>query len=461
MSRITLSMILLLAANTIFAQSIILPQQLGMFMKKQQPTAKTNSQAYRLIAETNLEDDGSGIEFADSTRYVYKSNNNENIDSSYTYQWVGSTWEPQSLVTTEYNAQGWPVKLKGFYFAGPGWEQESRAAGTYDANGNALTMVYEEYNGISWDTTLKYTNTYANNKLTEETVYADQGAGLQPVIRTKYHYNGQGLEDTVETQMYFGGWLGSEKDVYTYSAAGMVLTHVNYTGDFSGGWEFTSKNTFTYNLRDHLIEEVLQEWNGASWQNFSKTGYQVTALGHVSDYLVERWNGTDYDEDIQVLYFRDFYKPELIDSMVEQHKMGNSWINASSEANLYDGNGNHTRNMQYAWGNNSWTLESESRKYYEAYNAPTGIGNQSEKLQSLSVYPNPVESVAIFSFVAEHEGMAALAIYDLAGRQVFAIGAQASVGQNVLHWDAGSLPSGSYLYKLNVNGKVANGVLVK
>lgn len=462
MSRITL-LLIMLVMGTQAAQAQIpgLPKPWVVFMKKHQPTQKTNSQAYRLIAMTNSRDEGSGFGPTDSTTYVYKSNTTDNVDSSYVYQWTGVNWEPMTLDVTEYNTNGWPVKFSGYYYAGPNWQIESRGAGTYDAQGNPLTMVYEEFDGAMWDTTLKYINTYQNGKLASETLYANQGVGLEPVVKTLYSYNAQGLEDTVETQMYFSAWVGMEKNVYTYNAAGLVLSNTTISGDFLGGWELTEQTVYTYNQRNHLINEESKLWNGTSWGNDSRTGYQVSAVGQVLDYLVEVWDGMNWNEDKQVINFYDFYHPEQLDSTVEQHKLNGNWVNVSSTANSFDSNGNHTLSRNFSWNGGSWSLVEESRMYYEQYNGPTGIGYEPLKLEGLSVYPNPVVSVATFNFTAERDGAAALAIFDLAGRQIFAIGVQSTVGSNTIHWDAGSQPAGTYIYKLNVDGKIATGKIVK
>ena len=458
MLRNTFSLILILftvsAAN---AQVVGLPKKVIMFMTKQQPTAKTSNQAYRLIAETRMQDDGGGIDFTDSTTYVYQNSGNTNVDSSYAYQYIGGVWEPQGLDVTEYDGNGRPVKFKGFYFAGPGWELESRGVGTYDANGNLLTMVYEEYNGTTWDTTVKFVNTYLNNRLSEEMLYADQGGGLEPVVKTNYRYNAQGLEDTVESQMYFGGWVGTEKNTYTYNAAGKVLVHTAFDGDFMGGWDANERISYSYNQRNDLVVIIKEQWNGTTWQNSSRTDYQVGTDGVVTDYLVSVWNGTDWQEDRQVIYT---YTGALVDSMLEQVKNNNIWVNANSTAYTYDAHGNETVVQSYIWNNNSWTLDNENRKYYQAYTS-TGIVNPPAYLEGLSVYPNPVETVATFTFTTERDCMAALAIYDLTGRQLFAIGLQATAGQNTMHWDTGSMPAGSYIYKIKADGKVASGLLVK
>lgn len=461
MSRFTLLFVtLFIGAQAAQAQIPGLPKPWIMFMKKQQPTQKTNGQAYRLIAETNLLENGGSIELSDSTTYIYNSSTNENVDSSYGYIWNGFSWDPLNLDITEFDANGQPVAFQGYSYVGPNWQLESRGAGAYDAQGNPLTMVFEEYDGANWDTTLKYINTYQNNKLTQELFFADQGAGLEPLVKTLYHYNAQGLEDTVETQMYLGTWMGMDKSFYTYNAAGFVLTHTTVTSDFLGGWAFNEQTTYSYNLRNHLIWEELKIWNGFAWQNDTRTGYQVSALGQMLDYLVEVWDGANWNEDKQVINFYDFYHPDQMDSTVEQHKVNGNWENVTSLRNDFDANGNNTVTRSYNW-NGGWNLDGVTRKYYEEYDVPTGIGNQPVKLEGLSVFPNPVVSVATFNYTAERDGAAALAIFDLAGRQIFAISVQSTTGSNTIHWDAGSLPSGTYIYQLNVDGKVATGKIVK
>ena len=449
---------LLFVSMGLLAQTPGLPKPVRLFMKKTLPTNKSNSLAYRLIAETNLGDEGSGFGPIDSTTYVYRNNDTEAYDSSYSYQWMGSSWEPQQLEVNVYNAQGQLTATKGFYYAGPGWEQNSRGAATYDAAGNVLTLIYEEHDGSAWDTTLKFVNVYQNNRPVEETMYQNQGSGLEPFFRTLTHYNAQGLADTVETQLSVGVWMGAEKVVYTYNTAGKVLTQTTYNGDFMGGYDPSERQTFTYNNNGYLAQELLENHDGTTWVNANRIFYQLNGQGLVLDWLKESWSGSNWLEDRQG---ENFYTNGKLDSTLVQQKLGNSWVNEGSTSFAYDAQGNTTVTKEYSWNGGAWELVTENRKYYGAYNGPTGIGDKPDMIVGFSVYPNPVQSVATFAFTAQRDCIAALAIYDLAGRQIFAIGSQAVAGQNVLYFDTVNLPSGSYLYKLKVDGKTASGVLVK
>ncbi len=451
----------LIAVSTVIlsasAQGIVLPRPVKSFMKKEQPTNKSMAGAYRLVATTQLDSDDAALDYSDSTTYVYNSDLNSNVDSTYVYEWTGSSWEPQALDVSIYNTQGQVTAMKGFFFAGPAWEQDSRTAIVYDANGNILEMVYEEHDGSQWDTTMKMVNMYQNNKVVTETMFMDQGNGLEALTQTLYLYNAQGLPDTVETQMNFGGWMGMNKAIYTYNTGGKMLTETKFNGDFMGGFEPTEQSTYSYDTRGNLTLHLTENWEGAAWANATQTYYQFNTQSLEMDWLMEQWDGNAWQEIRQGI---NYFTGTLLDSTVEQQKVGSNWENKRSASYAYDAHGNQTLFKAYEWFNGGWEQTDETRNYYEPFNG-TGIGHQPQKLEGLSVYPNPIENVATFSFTADKDGLAALAIYDLMGRQIFAIGAQANAGQNTLHWDASSLPSGSYIYKIKVDGKVASGVLVK
>ncbi len=449
--------ILLFVSSNTFAQGIILPKPVKMFMKKKLPTQKSSSVAYRLIAETNLTDEGTGFDFTDSTTYIYKISTNNDVDSSYTYQWMGTSWEPATLNVNLYDSNGNPIGVNGYYYAGPGYVQDSRTAMTYDAGGNLLSIVYEQHDGTGWDTTLKMLNSYTNNLIVEEAIYQDQGSGLEPVVKTLTTYNAEDLPATVESQIFIGGWVGMDRVTYTYNSAGMVLTMTTETGNFMGGFENSAKETNMYDNRNHLAQHLKQQWNGLTWDNVKQTYYTVGTNGLVQDWLIEVWDGSAWQESEQMEYL---YTGTRLDSTIAQEKSSGNWLNLASTSYSYDANGNQTLQEDYDWSSSAWVKMMERRQYYQE-GGPTGIGQQPAKLEGLSVYPNPVQHIATFSFTAEQDSTAALAIYDLAGRQLLAIGTQATAGHNVMHWDASALPAGSYIYKINVGGKVATGVLVK
>lgn len=77
---------------------------------------------------------------------------------------------------------------------------------------------------------------------------------------------------------------------------------------------------------------------------------------------------------------------------------------------------------------------------------------------SLDAYPSPFNPKTTFSFALVEEQAVSLEVYDLTGRRVARlIDGVLPAGQHAVPWDASSLPSGVYLYRLAAGLEVATG----
>lgn len=70
-------------------------------------------------------------------------------------------------------------------------------------------------------------------------------------------------------------------------------------------------------------------------------------------------------------------------------------------------------------------------------------------------YPNPFNPSTRIPFSLERDAAVSLVVFDLMGREVarLAEGRVLPAGSHAFQFDAGSLPSGSYLYRLSANGR--------
>lgn len=69
-----------------------------------------------------------------------------------------------------------------------------------------------------------------------------------------------------------------------------------------------------------------------------------------------------------------------------------------------------------------------------------------------SIYPNPFNSQALVTFVAQNDGIINLAVFDITGRKVFDLGSGYwSAGRHVMVLDGSGLAAGTYLVRLEVN----------
>jgi hypothetical protein len=71
-------------------------------------------------------------------------------------------------------------------------------------------------------------------------------------------------------------------------------------------------------------------------------------------------------------------------------------------------------------------------------------------------YPNPFNSNTVIYFTLPEAGMVSLSVFDSLGREVATLlNEQRPAGIHKVYFDAGTLPSGVYFYKLKSSGKMA------
>ena len=68
-------------------------------------------------------------------------------------------------------------------------------------------------------------------------------------------------------------------------------------------------------------------------------------------------------------------------------------------------------------------------------------------------YPNPFNPETNITFDLLEGGLTSVKVFDLMGREVVTlVNRDLNAGRHTISFDASGLPSGVYLYKLNVNG---------
>ena len=95
----------------------------------------------------------------------------------------------------------------------------------------------------------------------------------------------------------------------------------------------------------------------------------------------------------------------------------------------------------------------------------TGVDGEREIIptmpQLLYNYPNPFNAQTTISFSTPEAGLVEIDIFDILGRRIgTAFSGDLQAGQNRIIWDAGSLPSGAYFYRLAVGDKFETGKMI-
>ena len=116
----------------------------------------------------------------------------------------------------------------------------------------------------------------------------------------------------------------------------------------------------------------------------------------------------------------------------------------------YDLNDNLSLVLTQDWFNSSWTNNS---KGLYSYNNPTATDNKNDYaplvFKLMQNYPNPFNPSTIISYSLALESKVTIKIYNLLGQEIKTlVNRTESTGNHQITFNAGDLPSGIYLYRM-------------
>lgn len=379
-------------------------------------------------------------------------------------------------ITYSYDTRGSLVKTLYERLYEGKWDTTSKASSIYDANGNLLSFVLEYgRNGV-------VTNSYKSNyyygpdgKLLNIIASSYLNGSLMQSGRTSYTYDASG---NIASALYevgsFNGWASSGRSTYTYDSKGNILTALNENWQ-ANSWINGSRTTNTYDTDNNLLTSLSEIWMDSAWQNLSRAAYTYLSPRHMLSALYEEWEN-------------------------------DAWKNSSRAKGTYDGNGNMTSELEEEWTNNAWVNYSKANYTYDTHNnaikgesfqwssdgkwipykgglamsynngidvldisgsvaevqyqAITGIESTPVAINDYSLaqnYPNPFNPSTTINYFLKKAGNVKLTVFDALGKIVsVVVDEYKPAGNYSVKFDASSLPSGMYIYRLEAGEYTAS-----
>ncbi len=352
--------------------------------------------------------------------------------------------------TYSFNANGKMTVCLREYWNGTNWGISYKNTYTYDSNGNMTVDLFANWDGTNWVNNSKETFTYDSNGNVNVVLWEIwDGTNWVYPIRGTYTYDSNG-NMTVDLFANWDGtnWVINSKDTYTYDANGNMTVDL-FEGWYDTNWVIYYKDTYTYDSNGNMTVDLFANWYDTNWVNFSKDIYTYDSNSNISLEVYETWDGANW-----VIYSKGTY--------------------------TYDSNGNMTLWLHETWDGTNWVnptydawvhFVDEMDNYYSLtgtkvevfYKTITDVEEENNIMGfSLSQnYPNPFNPTTTIRYSIPKMAMVKLSVYDMLGREVATlVNENKSKGNYKIVFDASSLPSGVYFYRLQSGNLAINKKLV-
>ncbi|MFA5328397.1 MAG: T9SS type A sorting domain-containing protein [Prolixibacteraceae bacterium] len=460
------------------------------------PIQGRNSTTAMRLAKFNLESTGKGIEhhlFSERKPYQNQATRlkstqaiKQRLDgySSMALDEITGQWHEDEKAEFTYDAN-WRLVEEQYY----DWDEatnqliyDGNSVYSYNADGQVNENLYSSFdevtNELIVDIKFQYDYDTKGNQI-QYTFYRLDKTTNQWYINSKYEYSydlsGKMTEeisshwDETTNQLIL-----SEKYLYSYNTDGNEsLRSRFYWSPISNQWTESDKNETFYNSNGKVKQTLRSNWDGTQWYNSSKEEFTYDAKGNLTldagfSFANNQWdpwykyansfddkgNNTQYIQyenwETSTNEWNDVWKSEYIfnnnyavtDLIWPFGEFWENSINMIIEINDYDWNSSTKQ----------WDYNYQTTLNYSEVNV-TSVSNLNTELSK--VYPNPCsESVSIS--ISGPNSQINFELFDLQGRKLLS---KAISNNEKVNMEG--FRSGLYLYKLNLDGKMQSGKLVK
>ncbi len=386
------------------------------------------------------------------------------------------------------------------------WNDSIRATWTYTAAGKMKSMYVEQYLQGAFRSLTRTTHEYNDAGDVVSSLYEQGSWQLAPSSRMLYTYAAQGKEKTVTAQSWSGSWTNSWRWSSVWNAMGQRIVSVDeqWTG---GQWDTTSMTTSTY-TGTSIIEEnhrsryrrdgvwgdsatlvartdgayktysiEWKEWVNGSLSSANKTTNTFDANGWIMRSEVEELAQGVMVPTRRVTFTYDFQGNEL--KRVRESYWNNTWEPVWQISSTYDGSGNILTSNADEWSGVAW-IPSGGTTLIDGYanvritdavgnttdfhrfaslafdygvvatGVPGTIAEQPDIWELLQNYPNPFNPSTVIRYGLPVQADVRLTVFDALGQRVAVLAeGMRGAGYHEVTFDAKSLPSGVYFYRLS------------
>lgn len=440
----------------------------------------------------------------DKRKNTFLYNKDEKQIKSLSYYWKNNSWEFNSRTTIGYNLDGHRMLDQSDYYEDGAWVPRHKSEIT------RTPFLYEERN-YEWEGGWKLNSSWRDEYSTDynQILHRFEIVGYGG-HESKYFYNNQNrYSEIIELRWEEDGDEDRSKKVYEYDLDGNSRIKTNYSWinsewiktyrdlsieeynrtihELTQLWEsdnwINSRQYFIYYGIDNYSDSSLyQVWNGIEWENESRRREEDNGFEGIS--YNERWennawkveNYSTWKEDLNgnSLFWKSVTTQNKITFMTifssEYDKNGNKIFQEHSDYHgdtlnytekktyEYDSKNREIIGKYYQWGRwfeGNSDKASTSYSYYkiEPHNFIREDQLDVSKYSLFQNYPNPFNPYTKISFISLSPGDVTISLYNMLGQKVRTIAKRwFPNGVNYIEFNSSGLPSGSYFYRLEVDG---------
>ena len=345
----------------------------------------------------------------------------------------------------------------------------------YDSVGNKINFVWEIWENNQWDNFALITSEY--DSVGNEAFGLFQlwnNSNWENSSQTKYSYNSHGdLSSYISEDWDGSGWVKSFRVTYTYDSNYVVISRLNQNGGGNDWDGYTWRDTYTYDSNGNKIMHLSEDFINNQWINDIRLIYEYDENDNIIltfyDYWKDnkwiskyKWTNTFDSNGKNILYLA-----EVADS--------GKWSNSRRTFFSYSSEGyiNYGKSEMWIVSDSIWEadngsvfvydIEGNFRSYFGHevqiyYAKKTDIREEVLQLEDyflLQNYPNPFNPSTFIRYeigYTRHETQhVKFSVYNLLGQEVAVlVNKEQKSGIYEIKFDATLLPSGIYIYRLNV-----------
>ncbi len=208
-------------------------------------------------------------------------------------------------------------------------------------------------------------------------------------------------------------------------------------------WENSWRNIYSYDTENKLIEELDQGWNNNIWNDMFQVFYSYDTNNNLIEMLAQYSSGINF---LRYLYSYDAYNNRIEE--IRQMWNGTEWDNGGRVLYTYNINNDLTEEIIQEWDGSYW-LNVEKYTYSYIITELENVEEQDIDYNISNNYPNPFNPSTKIRYTIPERSKVILKVYDLQGKEIsILVDEEKPKGSYEFEFDASSLPSGIYFYRL-------------